>query len=126
MRRAEVKDKYLEQAASPIISTRALPILEVVKPFIVPNNELPPDDPRHDLDCVVTVTAYPEILDDPKRRPSRRAYQPISNCQPLAVVEQCLFLGLLINVMEHISSVRHINLLLHHLLFYLWGQPVLP
>ena len=47
---------------SPIIPTRALPILEAMKPVGISYSDLSPSDRGYVLNSVVTIPAYPEVL----------------------------------------------------------------
>uniref|UniRef100_A0A2P2PM93 Uncharacterized protein n=1 Tax=Rhizophora mucronata TaxID=61149 RepID=A0A2P2PM93_RHIMU len=52
-------------SVSPIVSTRTNPVLELVKPFPIPDHYFSLGDPRDYLDRRVTVIAYPQIFHDP-------------------------------------------------------------
>lgn len=75
-----VPQKFPASRTSPVIPARAFAILEMMKPFIVPDNQFPPNDLRHDLDGVVTITADTQVLDDPEWRPCWSTNQTICDC----------------------------------------------
>jgi len=51
---------------SPIISTRALPFLKMMKRLCIPQNNLSPGNLRDELDSDVIVNTNTEIFQDPE------------------------------------------------------------
>jgi hypothetical protein len=72
-------EKNRNNPLSPIAFIGALSILERVKPLTVPHNKLSANNPGHDIDGIMAVTTYPQVLTDTKWSPRRSANQTISN-----------------------------------------------
>lgn len=65
---------------SPIIPTRALPFFKAMKPVGIPHSYFPPSNGRDKFDCIVAITAYPQVLHHKYRLPFSRRDQTECNC----------------------------------------------
>ncbi|KAG6519859.1 hypothetical protein ZIOFF_016887 [Zingiber officinale] len=81
-----------ELVASPVISTGAGAVTEMVEQLVVPHDDLPPLQLRDELDGGVAVAAGAEVLHHPERRARRRAHQAYAMARrSLSYISACAF-----------------------------------
>ena len=64
--------------SSPVVTTRAGTILEVVKAIGIPRHDLPPSHLRDESSCCMTIRTYPKVLVYTNWHSARRMHQIIN------------------------------------------------
>ena len=68
-----------DTTSSPVVTTRADTILEVVKAIGIPRHDLPPSHLRDESSCCMTIRTYPKVLEYTNWHSTRRMHQSISD-----------------------------------------------
>uniref|UniRef100_A0A7N0TIK8 Uncharacterized protein n=1 Tax=Kalanchoe fedtschenkoi TaxID=63787 RepID=A0A7N0TIK8_KALFE len=71
-----------------------------MEPVVVPHNNLPPRNPRHQFNCSMAVSANPQIFRDPDRTSVVGAQQSKHHRQLFTVNGQMSLLVFLLHVMQ--------------------------
>lgn len=96
----------LSMSVSPKVSAGARPVLEMVEPVGVPENNIPLEQPRDELCELVAVPAHPKVLGDPNGRPAAGGSNEAErDGEPLAVAAQQLRLLAVPQVAQGIPGV---------------------